>query len=159
MEVTQTSSQGLKHEYKVVLPAGELAAKLAAQLTELQAKSQIKGFRPGKAPIGHLKKLYGKSIMSDVLQEAVNDANRKIVEDNELRIALEHYHEALRYTLAIPLQLGRLRLACLWPILIGLPTLSKTARNPQWLEPGTRPCTVRKACICPYSSRSAREDP
>ena len=89
MQVTQTSSQGLKQEYKVVLPAGELAAKLAAQLTEIQAKSQIKGFRPGKAPIGHLKKLYGKSIMSDVLQEAVNDANRKIVEENELRIALE----------------------------------------------------------------------
>ncbi|KAF0212436.1 MAG: hypothetical protein FD172_1189 [Methylocystaceae bacterium] len=73
MQVTQTSSQGLKQEYKVVLPAGELAAKLAAQLSEIQAKSQIKGFRPGKAPIGHLKKLYGKSIMSDVLQEAVND--------------------------------------------------------------------------------------
>ena len=89
MQVTQTSSQGLKQEYKVVLPAGELAAKLAAQLSEIQAKSQIKGFRPGKAPIGHLKKLYGKSIMSDVLQEAVNDANRKIVEENELRIALE----------------------------------------------------------------------
>ncbi|MGE0196078.1 MAG: trigger factor [Methylocystis sp.] len=89
MQVTQTSAQGLKQEYKVVLPAGELAAKLAAQLTELQAKSQIKGFRPGKAPIAHLKKLYGKSIMTDVLQEAVNDANRKIVDDNALRIALE----------------------------------------------------------------------
>ncbi|MBM3625818.1 MAG: trigger factor, partial [Alphaproteobacteria bacterium] len=89
MQVTQTSSQGLKQEYKVVLPAGELAAKLTAQLTELQAKSQIKGFRPGKAPLGHLRKLYGKSIMGDVLQEAVNDANRKIVEDNELRVAFE----------------------------------------------------------------------
>jgi trigger factor len=89
MQVTQTSSQGLKQEYTVVLPAGELAAKLAAQLAELQAKSQIKGFRPGKAPIGHLKKLYGKSIMGDVLEEAVNDANRKIVEENELRIAFE----------------------------------------------------------------------
>lgn len=89
MQVTQTSSQGLKQEYKVVLPAGELAAKLAAQLAELQAKSQIKGFRPGKAPIGHLKKLYGKSIMGEVLEKAVNDANRKIVEDNELRIAFE----------------------------------------------------------------------
>ncbi len=89
MQVTQTSSQGLKHEFKVVLPAGDLAAKLAAQLSELQAKAQIKGFRPGKAPIGHLKKLYGKSIMGDVLQEAVNDANRKIVEENALRIAHE----------------------------------------------------------------------
>ncbi|MEF3365132.1 trigger factor [Methylocystis sp. 9N] len=89
MQVTQTSSQGLKHEFKVVLPAGDLAAKLAAQLSELQAKAQIKGFRPGKAPIGHLKKLYGKSMMGDVLQEAVNDANRKIVEDNQFRVAQE----------------------------------------------------------------------
>jgi len=89
MQVTQTSSQGLKQEFKVVLPAGDLAAKLAAQLAEVQAKAQIKGFRPGKAPIGHLKKLYGKSIMGEVLQEAVNEANRKIVEDNGLRIAVE----------------------------------------------------------------------
>ncbi|GLI92218.1 trigger factor [Methylocystis echinoides] len=89
MQVTQTSSEGLKQEYKVVLPAGDLAAKLAAQLVEVQAKAQIKGFRPGKAPIGHLKKLYGKSIMSEVLQEAVNEANRKIVEDHSLRVAVE----------------------------------------------------------------------
>ncbi len=89
MQVTQTSSQGLKQEFKVVLPAGDLAAKLAAQLSEVQAKAQIKGFRPGKAPINHLKKLYGKSIMGDVLQEAVNEANRKIVEENNLRIAVE----------------------------------------------------------------------
>lgn len=89
MQVTQTSSQGLKQEFKVVLPAADLAAKLGAQLAEVQAKAQIKGFRPGKAPIGHLKKVYGKSIMSDVLQEAVNEANRKIVEDHQLRIAVE----------------------------------------------------------------------
>lgn len=89
MQVTQTSSQGLKQEFKVVLPAGDLAAKLGAQLYELQAKAQIKGFRPGKAPIGHLKKIYGKSIMAEVLQEAVNDANRKILDDNQLRVAQE----------------------------------------------------------------------
>ncbi|WP_442756711.1 trigger factor [Methylocystis sp. JAN1] len=89
MQVTQTSSQGLKQEFKVVLPAGDLAAKLGAQLAEVQAKAQIKGFRPGKAPIAHLKKLYGKSIMGEVLQDAVNEANRKIVEDNELRLAVE----------------------------------------------------------------------
>jgi len=53
-----------------------------------------------------------------------------------IRSALAHYKEALRYTLAIPPQLGRLRLACLWPILIGLPTLAKLARNDHWLEKG-----------------------
>ena len=87
MQVTQTLSEGLKQEFKVVLPASDLAAKLKSQLAEVRAKAQIKGFRPGKAPIAHLKKLYGKSIMGEVLQEAVNDANRKIVEENNLRVA------------------------------------------------------------------------
>jgi len=87
MQVTQTLSEGLKQEFKVVLPASDLAAKLESQLAEVRAKAQIKGFRPGKAPIAHLKKLYGKSIMGEVLQEAVNDANRKIVEENKLRVA------------------------------------------------------------------------
>jgi trigger factor len=89
MEVTQTLAEGLKHEFRVVLPAGELAAKLDQQLSELRNKAQIKGFRPGKAPTSYLKKLYGRGIMSEVLQEAVNEANRRIVEDHGLRVALE----------------------------------------------------------------------
>jgi trigger factor len=89
MQVTQTLSEGLKREFKVVLPAGDLAAKLETQLQEMRAKAQIKGFRPGKAPVSHLKKLYGKSLMGEVLQEAVNEANRKILEENQLRVAME----------------------------------------------------------------------
>jgi len=89
MQVTQTLSEGLKKEFKVVLPAGDLAAKLESQLNEMRAKAQIKGFRPGKAPVSHLKKLYGKNLMGEVLQEAVNEANRKIVDENKLRIAME----------------------------------------------------------------------
>jgi trigger factor len=89
MEVTQTLSEGLKREFKVVLPASELSAKLQTQLSELQAKAQIKGFRPGKAPTSYLKRVYGKGIMSEVLQEAVNEANRRIVEEHKLRVAME----------------------------------------------------------------------
>jgi trigger factor len=89
MHVTQTLSEGLKREFKVVLPASELSAKLQSQLSELQAKAQIKGFRPGKAPTSYLKRVYGKGLMSEVLQEAVNEANRKIIEEHKLRVALE----------------------------------------------------------------------
>jgi trigger factor len=89
MQVTQTLSEGLKQEFQVVLPAADLAEKLEAQLKEMQATAQIKGFRPGKAPVSHLRKLYGRGLMGDVLQDAVNDANRKIVDDNKLRIAIE----------------------------------------------------------------------
>ena len=55
----------------------------------MQAKARINGFRPGKVPVAHLKRLYGRSIMADVVQEAVNEAQRKIVEDNKLRPAAQ----------------------------------------------------------------------
>lgn len=87
MQVTETLADGLKREYKVVLAAGDLATKVEAQLDDLRAKAQIKGFRPGKVPVAHLRRLYGRSIMAEVMQEAMNEANRKIVEDNNLRLA------------------------------------------------------------------------
>src|SRR5487761_2328811 len=89
MQVTETLSQGLKRAYKVVLPAGDLAQRLDGQLADMKDKVRINGFRPGKVPVAHLKRLYGKSIMGEVVQNAVNEANRKIVEDNGLRLALE----------------------------------------------------------------------
>jgi len=56
MQATETLSQGLKREYQVVLPAGELAEKLDAQIASMKDKVQIKGFRPGKVPVAHLKR-------------------------------------------------------------------------------------------------------
>ncbi|WP_395698105.1 trigger factor [Methylocella sp.] len=87
MQVTETLSQGLKREYAVVLPAADLASRLEGQLVEIRAKARINGFRPGKAPLSFLKKMYGRSVMAEVVQEAVNEAHRKIVEDNSLRPA------------------------------------------------------------------------
>ncbi|HME83847.1 MAG TPA: trigger factor [Roseiarcus sp.] len=89
MQVTQTLSQGLKREYDISLPASDLAAKLNGQLAELKTKVRINGFRPGKVPVEHLRKVYGKSVMADVVQEAIASANKKIVDDNGLRLARE----------------------------------------------------------------------
>src|SRR4051794_31251570 len=89
MQVTETLSQGLKRAYKVVLPVGALSARLEGQLTEMKAKARINGFRPGKVPVSHLRKMYGKSIMAEVVQNAVNEANKKIIDDNGLRLAQE----------------------------------------------------------------------
>jgi farnesyl-diphosphate farnesyltransferase len=52
-----------------------------------------------------------------------------------LRLALDHYAEAERYILSIPRRCGRLRMATLWPVLIGLPTLAQLARKAAWLDP------------------------
>jgi trigger factor len=89
MQVTETLSQGLKREYDISLPAADLAAKLNGQLAELKSKVRINGFRPGKVPVEHLRKVYGKSVMADVVQEAIANANKQIVDDNRLRLARE----------------------------------------------------------------------
>src|ERR1700712_1275649 len=89
MQVTEVSSHGLKREYKVVLPAADLASRLESELVGMKDKVRINGFRPGKVPMAHLKRMYGRSVMSEVVQNAVNEANRKIVEDNGLRLAME----------------------------------------------------------------------
>ena len=60
-----------------------------ASSSEVQAKARINGFRPGKVPVAHLKRLYGRSIMAEVVQEAVSEAQRRIVEENKLRPAAQ----------------------------------------------------------------------
>ncbi|MBB4040985.1 trigger factor [Microvirga flocculans] len=89
MQVTETLSQGLKREFKVVLPATELEERLNSELSALKGRVQLNGFRPGKVPVGHLRRVYGRSVMADVMQNAVNEANRKIVEDHGLKLAHE----------------------------------------------------------------------
>ncbi len=89
MQVTETLSQGLKREFKVVLPVKELESRLSEELATLKNRVNINGFRPGKVPTAHLRRLYGRSVMADVVQNLVNEANRKIIEDNSLQLALE----------------------------------------------------------------------
>ena len=89
MQVTETLSQGLKREFQVVLPASELEERLTSELATLKDKVRLNGFRPGKVPVAHLRKVYGRSVMADVVQNAVNEANRKIVDEHGLKLAHE----------------------------------------------------------------------
>lgn len=89
MQVTETTNSGLKRELKVVIGADELDGKLEARLEDLKGKVQIKGFRPGKVPVAHLRKMYGRSVMAEVLQEAVNETSRQAIVDREERPAFD----------------------------------------------------------------------
>jgi trigger factor len=70
MNVTETKSEGLSREFRVSIPKGDLNAKFNAKITELQPKMNLKGFRPGKVPAAHIKKMYGKSIMGMMMLAA-----------------------------------------------------------------------------------------
>jgi trigger factor len=93
MQVTETLSQGLKREFQVVLPASELEERLSSELSTLKDRVKINGFRPGKVPVGHLRRLYGRSVMAEVVQNAVTEAERKIVEDHKLKLANQPKYE------------------------------------------------------------------
>ncbi len=72
MQVTETLNEGLKRKLSVVIPQSDLTSRLATRLDELKDRANIKGFRPGKVPTTYLKKVYGKSAMAEVMQDAIN---------------------------------------------------------------------------------------
>ncbi len=74
MQVTETLNSGLRREIKVTVPAGDMEAKLLARLSDAKDKVRINGFRPGKVPMQHLRKVYGKSFMAEVVNEILNDS-------------------------------------------------------------------------------------
>ena len=89
MQVTETSAAGLKREYKVVVPATDLEAKVNERLDDLKGRVQLRGFRPGKVPVAHLKRIYGKSAMAKVIENTVRETNDKIVSDHGFKLATE----------------------------------------------------------------------
>lgn len=77
MQLTERSSEGLLRVYDVVVPAAELQQKLNAKIAEVQPKVRINGFRPGKVPVSHIRKVYGPSMMQDIIDEAVRNSTRE----------------------------------------------------------------------------------
>lgn len=97
MQVTKTNADGLKHEFKVVVPAGHLAEKAEARLAEVGRTVKIPGFRPGKVPMPLLKKKYGPSVLGEVLEAVVDEGARHALTEHKLRPALQPKIEITSY--------------------------------------------------------------
>ena len=89
MQVTETVSEGLKREFQVTVPAADLETRMAGRLAELKDRVQLRGFRPGKVPVTHLRKVYGRSVMAETVETVIRELNAQIVEERGLRLARE----------------------------------------------------------------------
>jgi trigger factor len=89
MEVTETLSDGLKREFQVQVPAADLEARVAERLGELKDRIQLRGFRPGKVPVTHLRKIYGKAVMAETIEAVIRELNAQIVSERGLKLAME----------------------------------------------------------------------
>jgi trigger factor len=89
MQVTETLNSGLKREIKVTVPAGDMEARLVERLNDAKGKVRINGFRPGKVPLPHLRKVYGKSFMAEVVNDILNNSTREILSDRGEKAAMQ----------------------------------------------------------------------
>jgi trigger factor len=89
MQVKETVTDGLKHEFQISVPASDLDAKADARLVDLKDKVRLNGFRPGKVPVSHLKKVYGRSVMAETVEQTIRDTNSQIFTERGFRLATE----------------------------------------------------------------------
>lgn len=123
MQVTETKSEGLSREFKVVIPAATIAEQMDKRLRELASSVNVPGFRPGKAPVPILRQRYGQSVMGEVIERTLSDSSRDVIDERGFRIAIEPKIEItefkeganLEFTMAIDLfpEIGELDYAAL----------------------------------------------
>jgi trigger factor len=87
MEVTETITEGLKREFKVVIAAAEIDSKVDERLKEIAPTLQLPGFRPGKVPATLVKKRFGQSLLGEVLEKSVNESSQQALDERGLRPA------------------------------------------------------------------------
>ena len=89
MQVKETVADGLKHEFQISVPAADIEAKVDARLFDMKDKVRLNGFRPGKVPVGHLKRLYGRSVAAETIEQLIRETNTEIFSERGFKLATE----------------------------------------------------------------------
>lgn len=108
-QVTETTNEGLKRGYKVIVPAADIEEKVTSRLTEVARTARMPGFRPGRVPVSLLRKTYGNAVMGEVLEATVNESSQSALADKDFRpvtqpkIEIEKFEEGadLEYTMEL----------------------------------------------------------
>jgi trigger factor len=87
MQITETLAEPLRREFTIIVDVKDLDERLTGRVTEMQPKIHLKGFRPGKAPVSFLKKAYRKSLMGEIVNDAVNKSSEQVLKDKALKPA------------------------------------------------------------------------
>lgn len=109
MQVTETTNEGLKRGYRIVVPAQDIEAKMTARLGEIARTAKMPGFRPGKVPVALLRKTHGNAVMGEVLEQTVNESSQSALGEKDFRpvtqpkIEIEKFEDGsdLEYTIEL----------------------------------------------------------
>ena len=98
MQVNETLSEGLKREFKIVVPSSDVEAEVEGRLLELSKTVKMKGFRPGKVPLSIIRRQYRPAVLGEVLERTIQSSSQKAIEERELRPALQPKIEITDYS-------------------------------------------------------------
>ena len=88
MQVTETAADGLKREFTITVPAGDLEQEITRRLGEIGRQVRLPGFRPGKVPMQILRTRFGPSVRGEVLQSTLQASSAEAISERKLRPAL-----------------------------------------------------------------------
>ena len=89
MEVIQTATDGLKHEFKIIVDAKDIQIRIDARLEELKKTTNLPGFRPGKVPVSMLRKRFGDALRGEILEKTVTESSAQAIAEKNLRPAMQ----------------------------------------------------------------------
>ncbi len=87
MEVIQTRAEGLSRTFAVKVTASELQSRLDERIEEIRPQMRLKGFRPGKVPAAHVRRMFGRDLMGELIDKLVSETNQRALADSDLRPA------------------------------------------------------------------------
>ena len=88
VQIKNTYDKKLKKDYHVVVPYQLIELRINDYVAKVRSNFSLKGFRKGQVPVEVIKEKYGSSIMADESDKIINDTIKKIVQDNNIKLAM-----------------------------------------------------------------------
>ena len=85
MNVTNLQTDALTYQVTIEILAADYAEPLRKRLNEYKRQANVKGFRPGMAPMGMIQRMYGDQALYDAVNRLVGEQLDKFIQDNGIR--------------------------------------------------------------------------
>jgi trigger factor len=86
MNITQDKIDNLNSVLTVKINPEDYKERVEKAIKAQAKKAKLPGFRPGMVPAAHIKKMYGKSILVDEVNNILNDTLSSYITDNKLEV-------------------------------------------------------------------------
>jgi len=86
MNITQEKINDLSAVVKININPEDYQPRVEKAIKENAKKAKLPGFRPGMVPAAHIKKMYGKSILVDEINNLLQDTLNNYIDEQKLAV-------------------------------------------------------------------------